>query len=288
LGESGYLYSSTLTLSFLDGNYSFWSSFVPRNEIGYTLYSTPPYGGAAGEDSAYSSAQFQKLIANPNLGFSFLGWSSETGNSFAPHWTLHSTESALDENDELWANFAPQSNFLSLQYDEVKGTVSGFTEQVTYGDYLNLTASPKENYAFAGWELRKEVHFQITKDFSSVDPTFPRIFVSGQESPELNLIRGFTYYFDCNLVQKTVSFFQHRPTVKILLPTIFLELPGTLHQIKYSPFRFLLMLHPPSITTVQNIAILETSFGYPMFQIPACYPMEQTLSSTKELLNTLV
>ena len=211
LGESGYLYSSTLTLSFLDGNYSFWSSFVPRNEIGYTLYSTPPYGGAAGEDSAYSSAQFQKLIANPNLGFSFLGWSSETGNSFAPHWTLHSTESALDENDELWANFAPQSKFLSLQYDEVKGTVSGFTEQVTYGDYLNLTASPKENYAFAGWELRKEVHFQITKDFSSVDPTFSRIFVSGQESPELNLIRGFTYYFDCNLSAEDGFFLSTSP-----------------------------------------------------------------------------
>ena len=68
LGDSGYQYSSTITIPFLDGNYSFWASFVPRNEIGYSLLSDPPYGGTAGTNNDLSSAQTQRLVASPNSG----------------------------------------------------------------------------------------------------------------------------------------------------------------------------------------------------------------------------
>ena len=212
LGESGYQYSSTLTIPFLDGNYSFRASFVPRNDIGYFLYSSPPYGGAAGVDSAYSTAQFQNLIASPNPGFSFIGWSSESGNSFSPSWAVHSVDSALNDNDKVWANFAPKSNFVSLEYDNAKGSISGYTEETTFGDYLNLTAVPNENYAFSGWDLSKEVHFIVSKNQSTVDPAFSRLYINQKESPELSLIRGFTYYFDCNLSEGDEFFLSTTPT----------------------------------------------------------------------------
>ena len=199
LGENGYQYTSTFTIPFLDSNYSFWASFVPRNDIGYFLYSTPPYAGTAGVDTAHSTAQFQKLIATPNTGFSFIGWSSETGNSFSPNWAVHSVDSNLNDNDKIWAHFAPKSNFVSLEYDNSKGSISGHTEETDFGDYLNLTATPNENYAFSGWGLSKEVNFIVTKDSSTVDPEFSRLYINQKESPELSLIRGFTYRFNCNL-----------------------------------------------------------------------------------------
>jgi len=212
LGESGYQYTSTLTIPFLDCNYSFWASFVPRNDIGYSLNSTPPYGGVAGVDSAHSTAQFQKLIATPNPGFSFIGWSSESGNSFSPNWAVHSVYSELNENDVAWANFAPKSNFVSLEYDNTKGSISGYTEEVAFGDYLNLTAIPHENYAFSGWELSKEVHFIVSRSQSTFDPAYSRLYINQKESPELSLIRGFTYYFDCNLSDGDEFFLATTPT----------------------------------------------------------------------------
>ena len=64
-GQSGYWYSLTLTIPFLDGNYSFWAYFIPRNEVGYSLFVTPPSSGSAGEVLEYSSEQKQRLEAIP-------------------------------------------------------------------------------------------------------------------------------------------------------------------------------------------------------------------------------
>jgi hypothetical protein len=199
LGESEDLYSPILTIPFLDANYTFEANFGPRNDIGYSLFSSPADGGTAATINEYSSAEVQRIIADPNDGYSFLGWSSETVNSFSPHWAVHSVDTALEENDNVWANFSPKSHFISLNYDNIKGTISGFSNVVQHRDRLNLTATPNENYAFVGWELIKEINLEVTKDQSSVDPLFSRIYVNSTESPELSLIRGFTYYFDCNL-----------------------------------------------------------------------------------------
>jgi len=212
LGESGYQYSSTLSIPFLDGNYSIRASFVPRNDIGYFLYSTPPYAGSTGVDAAHSTAQFQKLIATPNPGFSFIGWSSETGNSFSPNWRTHSVDSELNDNDKIWAHFAPKSNFVSLEYDNQKGSVLGHTEEIPYGEYLGLTPLPNENYAFSGWDLIKNVRFTVSRNQSTVNPAFSRLYINQKESPELSLIRGFTYQFDCNLSDGDEFFLSTTPT----------------------------------------------------------------------------
>ena len=98
-----------------------------------------------------------------------------------------------------WANFAPKSSFVNLEYNNTKGSISGYTEEVAFGDYLNLTAIPHENYAFSGWEISKEVHFIVSRNQSTVNPATSRLYINQKESPELSLIRGFTYYFDCNL-----------------------------------------------------------------------------------------
>jgi hypothetical protein len=211
LEDSGYQYSSTITIPFLDGNYSFWASFVPRNEIGYSLLSDPPYGGTAGTNNDLSSAQTQRLIANANSGFSFVGWSNQSAVSFSPNWSLHSVDTSLSENDEVWANFQTKTQFLSLSCDLDKGTVSGFSDEISHGDYLTITASPKENYAFSGWEIVKEIDFNVSKNQSTIDAQFSRIFLNNKESPELNLIRGYTYHFRCDLNESDQFFISTSP-----------------------------------------------------------------------------
>ena len=199
LGENGYSYSSTFNISFLDGNYSFWAFFTERNDIGYSLTASPPYSGNAGENSAYSSAQLQRLVATPNRGYSFIGWESKSGESFSENWTLHTVDAQLQESSDIWAHFDPQTIFLSLLYDDTQGEVTGFNNELSHGDQLTLTATPDDNYTFVQWELLKEVSFDVDAGFSSIHPDDKRIFINNQEGPELSLIRGFTYHFDCNL-----------------------------------------------------------------------------------------
>lgn len=199
LGDSGSSYSSTLNIPFLDANYSFWAFFTDRNEIGYSLIATPPYAGSAGQNTEYSSAQFQRLVANPNPGYSFIGWESKSGETFSPNWALHSVDSELQESSEIWAHFKPQSRFLDLQFDESQGEISGFSEEIPYGTNLSIIASADENYTFVNWELIKETTFEVERVQSSIQPAQSRLSINAEECPELSLIRGFTYHFDCNL-----------------------------------------------------------------------------------------
>lgn len=199
LGESGYSYSSTINIPFLDANYSFWAYFTERNEVGYSLISSPPYAGSAGENVSYSSAQFQRLVANPNPGYNFIGWEAKTGEVFSPHWSVLSVDVELEETSEIWAYFEQQTRLLSLQYNEDQGEVIGFSNEVDYGTNLTLTADPDDNYTFVGWDLIKDINFHIGREQSAVHPAETKLFINNQESPELSLIRGFTYHFDCNL-----------------------------------------------------------------------------------------
>ena len=199
LGETGFSYSSTFNIPFLDANYSFWAYFTERNEIGYSLIATPPYAGSAGENSSFSSAQFQRLVAQPNTGYSFIGWESKTGEAFSQHWSLYSVDTELQETSEIWAHFQPKINYLTLEYNQSQGAISGFTDEINYGTNLILTASADENFTFVNWELIKETTFEISRNNSSIHSSETRLFINNQESPELSLARGFTYHFDCNL-----------------------------------------------------------------------------------------
>ena len=210
-GESGFQYHSTFTIPFLDGNYSIWASFAERNEIGYNLLSFPANGGTAGTDNEFSNDQTQRIIATTNPGFSFIGWSSSSVDTYSPNWSLHSVDTSLQANDEVRANFSPVTQFMSLQYDDSMGTITGFSNEIGYGNYLNLVAIPNENYAFAGWELNKAVTFEVSKKQSSIKSSFSRISINELESPELRLIRGFTYHFECNLGEGEHFFISESP-----------------------------------------------------------------------------
>ena len=77
--------------------------------------------------------------------------------------------------------------------------------------YLTMTASPKENYAFSGWEIVKEVDYNVSKNQSTIDAQFSRIFLNNKESPELILIRGYTYHFRCDLNESDQFLSQPHP-----------------------------------------------------------------------------
>jgi hypothetical protein len=208
---TGYSNSPSVTIPFLDNNYSFWAYFVPRRSVSYKLDRSPLEGGTVREDSAYSNTQIQRLISTPAEGYSFLGWSSDSIIPLKPHWSLPNVDAELIETDQIVAHFELQSKFLNLHINSEHGTVTGFSEEVPYGNYLSLKAVPKKNYAFKNWELVKEVTLTVSKRTSSVTPTSPRLFINNQESPELTLARGFTYNFDCNLSNGDKFFISSSP-----------------------------------------------------------------------------
>lgn len=197
--ESGFSYSPSVTIPFLDSNYSFWAYFVPRRVVSYELVVSPPFGGTAGEDPTNSNTNHQRLVSTPNEGYSFLGWSTNSLIPLQPHWSALDVNAELIETDRVEAHFSHQTKFLNLQYNPEHGSVDGFSEEVSHGDYVSLKALPNENYAFKNWELIKEVKLKVSKGISSINQPFSRLFINNQESPELSLIRGFTYFFDCNL-----------------------------------------------------------------------------------------
>ena len=210
-GESGFSYSPSVTIPFLESNYSFEAYFVPRRVVSYELVVSPPFGGTAGEDPSSSNTIHQNLVSAPNEGYSFLGWSTDSLIPLQPHWTLPNVDAELIATDRVEAHFALQTKFLNLQYNPDHGSVDGFSEEISHGEYLSLKAMPNDNYAFKNWELLKEVNFKVSKDLSSINQPFTRLFINKQESPELNLIRGFTYLFDCNLSVNEEFFISSSP-----------------------------------------------------------------------------
>ena len=199
LNESGYSYSAEFNIPFLDANYSVWAFFTDRREVGYSLFAKPPYAGSVGENTDYSSEQIQRISASSYPGYSFLGWESADGETFSPHWSLPTVDSQLSENSEISGHFAKNVHSMHLEFNTTQGEVSNFSELIDSGDFLNISAEPKQNYEFVNWELLKEATFNVSHSGSSLYPSENRIFINNREAPTLTLVRGFTYHFECDL-----------------------------------------------------------------------------------------
>ena len=182
--------------------------FLQTEEIGFKLISEPGNteddANMTAHDIESSSETVQRLIAQPTEKYSFIGWTSENGESFSPDWQFHSVDSVLDDSSVITGYFQPKKIPLLVEFDPEQGSIAGWSNNVSSGSSLNLVANPLKatplgNYLFSNWELIKEITFEVTRANSSLYQTETRLFINGEESPEITLIRGFTYNFICSL-----------------------------------------------------------------------------------------
>ena len=205
-GESGKSYGSNFVLQSLDSNFSLWATFTQRRKIKYSMSAVNSNQGNVFENTAASSEQVQNIVASPFKGFNFIGWNSQTGESFSPHWSVHEVSTSLNDNSIISGNFAQNFHFPHLEFNQSMGSVSGMLSSISSGSRMELTANPKENFVFTNWELIKEATYAVTQQSSSINEEKNRVFLNNLECPELILFRGFTYHFECDLDEGTEFF----------------------------------------------------------------------------------
>ncbi|MDY4849479.1 MAG: InlB B-repeat-containing protein, partial [Bacilli bacterium] len=100
------------------------------------------------------------VIATPNTGVSFLGWYDNEDNLISSLATY--TFNMPYEDLEYTAKFAwtPYSITIDVN-DSTMGSVTG-SGSYTYGQQVNLVATPNEHHSFFGWYLNNELVSQET------------------------------------------------------------------------------------------------------------------------------
>ena len=95
------------------------------------------------------------IIATPNTGVSFLGWYDNEDNLISSLLTY--TFTMPYEDLEYTAKFAWTPYFITIDVNEsTMGSVTG-SGSYTYGQQVNLVATPNEHHSFFGWYLDDEL-----------------------------------------------------------------------------------------------------------------------------------
>lgn len=185
----------------VDGNYSVFAAFEVLDLTRHVLTISP---STAGSGQIYndlnlrtwdnvSSSLTSTITAFPNPGFSFLGWQNPDNKTLTPDFRSPTITFTTDENASLIANFSPISLDTSSR---ISG--NGSVSDESNATLLNLSAVPDANNNFARWDLDKNFTYSIDLSTSSVDGVSDVLFINNKESPVLTLLKGYTYYFECN------------------------------------------------------------------------------------------
>lgn len=135
----------TFSMPYVDTTYTAAFSI---NSYNLTLVNANSDLGSITGAGLYSYNSSVTVVANPNEGVSFLGWFNENNQvSSQPSYTFLMPYEDL----ELEARFAwtPYSVTVSIN-DETMGSVTG-AGSYTYGQQVNLVATPNEHHSFFGW-----------------------------------------------------------------------------------------------------------------------------------------
>lgn len=119
------------------------------NKYSLTLINQDSTLGSISSSKTYSYGASVTIVATPNTGVSFLGWYDENGNIVS---NLSSyTFSMPHKNTTYIAKFTwtPYSVNVSINNSSM-GSISG-NGTYTYGQAVNLVATPNEHYSFFGW-----------------------------------------------------------------------------------------------------------------------------------------
>ena len=130
----------------VNGNASYVAVF---NLNSYTITATanPTTGGTVSGGGTYNHGSTCTLTANPNSGYSFVGWTIN-GTQVSTNSTYSFT---VTENASYVAVFDLNSYTITASANPTAGgTVSG-EGTYNYGSTCTLTATPNTGYSFVGW-----------------------------------------------------------------------------------------------------------------------------------------
>jgi uncharacterized repeat protein (TIGR02543 family) len=118
----------------------------------FTL-TTEVVGGTGGEiiiepdQEEHSSGSLVEIIAIPDNGYMFVGWSGDVTSTLNPFTVM------MNSNKDIKANFAPEMTKFTLTITTENGTVAQSIEGTEFSENTEviLTATPDAGYEFAGW-----------------------------------------------------------------------------------------------------------------------------------------
>lgn len=195
-GLSGVSYSTEYTIPSLDANYSFRASFkIPPSDTNYNLVNTSPEKGDVEDNSESATHDSRTFLATSLTNNSFLGWTFSGDVNPSPHWTSHEIELSVVDDLNIRAHFASNPKHTLYDFNASRGTVT----KATLASTIQLNATASNNYKFSHWENLKSYSYTVSRNFSSILDSHSRLFINGLESPELTLVKGYTYHFLCDL-----------------------------------------------------------------------------------------
>jgi uncharacterized repeat protein (TIGR02543 family) len=200
LGQETNSSDDPLTL-LIDGNYSVFASFAPIQVDLYDLNISvsPPGSGLVFDDPSLrtwdpgTSTLSSSITATPNSGYSFLGWSNPDAKGITPSFRSPSITFSTDDNASLIAQF--QKNVVGVA---TRLSGDGTTQFQSNGTTLEINATANTGNTFQNWTVDQNFTYAVSLGNSSVNAASQVFFLNGKESPNLTLLKGYTYVFSCN------------------------------------------------------------------------------------------
>ena len=193
--------SNPLALN-VDGNYSIFANFEPievqLHDLNISI--SPQNAGQVFNDPSLRDWNNTTLTltsvitANPNQGYSFLGWANPDNKTISPRFKSPTITFTTDSNASLVAKFA--KNTIST-ITRING--NGSTQTDSNETSLTVSALPDANNYFTGWTVDHNFTYNVTIGNSTVKQNSQVFFINGKESPSLKLVKGYTYHFNCNI-----------------------------------------------------------------------------------------
>jgi uncharacterized repeat protein (TIGR02543 family) len=200
LGQETNSSDDPLTLT-VDGNYSVFASFAPiqvdLHDLNISV--SPPGAGLVFDDPSLrtwnpgTSTLSSSITATPNAGYSFLGWSNPDAKSISPTFRSPTITFSTDENASLIAQF--QKNVVGVT---TRLSGAGTTQVQSNETALEINATANSGNTFQNWTIDHNYTYAVSLGNSSVNPATQVFFMNGKESPNLTLLKGYTYVFSCN------------------------------------------------------------------------------------------
>lgn len=185
----------------VDGNYSVFAQFEILNLDHHVIDINSSIEGAGQiyndpslrSWNAGTSSLTSVISAYPNPGYSFIGWQNPNNKSLSPSFKSPTITFTTDSNASLIATFKPISQSIST-----RSTGNGNILNESNESLISLSALPDANNNFSHWEIDKNFTYSVSLGKSSIDGVSDVYYINGKESPVLTLMKGYTYFFDCN------------------------------------------------------------------------------------------
>ena len=186
----------------VDGNYTVFAQFEILNLDHHVLDINSSIEGAGQiyndlslrSWNAGTSSLTSVISAYPNPGYSFIGWQNPNNKSLSPSFKSPTITFTTDSNASLIATFKPVTQSISTRSSGNGNIINESNESL-----ISLSALPDANNNFSHWEIDKNFTYSVSLGKSSIDGVSDVYYINGKESPVLTLMKGYTYFFDCNL-----------------------------------------------------------------------------------------